>query len=133
MIQTHASIVQRLFIGVFMLIGAGSFTGCATTEYYGESYPATQHIDMYWDLSNVTKAYTVIGRAVTTEGFGDSDEMVTSIREEAMKRGAHGVIVTKLDSIVTGETESGKSDDNWRQTNIKREERIESKFIRYTN
>ena len=115
------------------LCGFGSLhlMGCASTEYYGESYPVTSHVDVYWDDSDVHRAYSVIGRAVTMEGFGDSDDMIKSIREEAMQRGAHGVIITELDSIEQGSSESGSDKDDYRFTTIDREERIESKFIRY--
>jgi hypothetical protein len=123
-----------LMITCVALVTAGlCVSGCASTEYYGESYPETSKVDLFWDQNDVRTQYTVIGRAITTEGFGDSEEMIQSIREEAMKRGAHGVIITKLDSVVTGESETGKADDNYRHTNITREQQIESKFIRYTN
>ncbi len=127
----------KSLVGV-VIIGCGAIglnaglSGCATTEYYGDQYPMTSHVDVFWAETDVRQSYSVIGRAITTEGFGDSDEMIESMREEAMKRGAHGVIVTKLDSIVTGESESGKANDDYRHTSIDREERIESKFIRYT-
>jgi|GEM_PF-5481573 len=126
---TSATVIA---IVTFLTIGA-PISGCASTEYYGESFPETSHVDLFWDNNDVNKHYTVIGRAITTEGFGDSEEMIQSIREEAMKRGAHGVIITKLDSVVTGESETGKADDNYRHTNITREQQIESKFIRYSN
>jgi len=122
-----------ILIAAVGFIGPSLVVGCATTEYYGDNYPMTAHVDIYWDQSDIHRPHRVIGRAVTTEGFGDSDEMIQSIREEAMSRGAHGVVITKLGSIVTGETESGKSDDEWRHTTVDREERIESKFIRYTD
>lgn len=112
-------------------VASSLFVGCASTEYYGESYPITTHVDVYWDDADVHRAYSVIGRAVTMEGFGDSDDMIKSIREEAMQRGAHGVIITELDSIEQGSSESGSDKDDFRFTTIDREERIESKFIRY--
>lgn len=123
--------LKEIVISAVILSGSGFLVGCANTEYYGDSYPMTSHVEVFWDEADVQGAYRVIGRAVTEEGFGDSDDMVASIREEAMKRGAHGVIITKMESVETGSSESGKANDDYRHTSVERQERIESKFFRY--
>jgi len=120
-------------VSLALIMGGLVLSGCASTEYYGDNYPMTSHVDVYWDAGDVKGEYRVIGRAVTSEGFGDSDDMVASIREEAMKRGAHGVIITEMDSVERGTTHTGKDSDDIRHSSTEREERIESKFIRYEN
>jgi hypothetical protein len=83
---------------------------CATIHYLGDSYPPTQHVDLYFSEDDVQKEYKVIGRI---EATADADELIYStdkfteaIREKAQAKGADGVIILDFRNVQTGITEN---------------------------
>lgn len=40
--------------------------GCTSINYLGESYPPTEHVDLYFSEADIDSEYTVVGRIVAT-------------------------------------------------------------------
>ncbi|HAV12147.1 MAG TPA: hypothetical protein DCX06_01445 [Opitutae bacterium] len=85
-----------LFASLFLL-------GCANTQYVGQSYPPTSHVDVYMTGAEVTRPHTVMGRAETeaTEYMSFQD-MQTQLMQDAMAKGADGIIITGMKTINVG-------------------------------
>jgi hypothetical protein len=95
-----------------LLIPAALFllTGCASIHYMGESYPPTQHADLFFNEKDIQKEYKVIGRM---EATADADEIVYSsekftdeILKKARERGGDAVVILDFRKVATGMTES---------------------------
>ena len=83
---------------------------CATIHYLGDSYPPTQHVDLYFSEDDVKKGYKIIGRI---EATADADELIystekftQSIIEKAKEKGADGVVILDFKNVQTGVTET---------------------------
>jgi hypothetical protein len=114
--------MKRLF---FILVTVIIVSRCATVHYLGESYPPTQHVDLYFSENSVQKQYKVIGRI---EATADADELIYStdkftetIIEKARNKGADGVIILDFRNVQTGVTETN---DRTRTTEERRSGRV---------
>ena len=97
---------MRLWIPVVLLLLAG----CASIHYMGESYPPTQHVDLFFAEKDIQKEYKVIGRM---EATADADEIVYSsekftreILKKAGEKGADAIVILDFGKVATGMTES---------------------------
>ncbi len=83
------------------------FAGCAHVDYVGESYPPTAQVDVYYSETNVPREYVVIGEVIATgDELVSAGKMQDKIRQEALKHGAHAVILTSLEKYASGEHSS---------------------------
>ena len=79
-------------------------SACAHLDYAGQSFPPTEHVDLFYSESNVGREYAVMGELT---GTGDQlvstqklqDEMVKKARE----KGADGVVILGLEHFQSGE------------------------------
>ena len=83
---------------------------CATIHYLGDSYPPTQHVDLYFSEDDIQKDYEIIGRI---EATADADELIystdkftESILKKAMEKGADGVVILDFKKVPTGISET---------------------------
>jgi len=97
---------MRLWIPVVLLLLAG----CASIHYMGESYPPTQHVDLFFAEKDIQKEYKVIGRM---EATADADEIVYSsekftreILKKAGEKGADAIVILDFGKVMTGTNES---------------------------
>ncbi len=87
---------------------------CATTDYVGESYTPTTHVDIYFDAADVNRPFKTMGTA-QTEGteYLSFEAIQQQLVQDAMAKGADGIIIDGMDTIKVGESRStsGKSDE----------------------
>ena len=78
-------------------------SGCANTEYVGQTYTPTSHVDLYMTAAQVRQPYTVMGQAKTeaTE-YMRFEDMQTQLQRDAMAKGADGIIITGMETINVG-------------------------------
>ena len=97
--------MKRLMIAAFLLTPV---LGCASIQYVGNSYPPTEHVDLYFSEYDVPGDYTVIGRLVATanvdEPFYSSEKFTEAIRKKGREKGADAVVILGLQKVVTGST-----------------------------
>ena len=75
-------------------------------KYFGKSYERTQHIDEYFDASDVKKSHSVMGKTELLQGFRSLEKSQEKIIELAKKKGADGVIFSLVEEIY-GSSSSG--------------------------
>lgn len=93
----------RLLSVLFVL----TLSGCITTDYVGKTYPATRHVDLFFDDADVERPYTVMGEMrveADNSLFMRSEKMQRKLIKKARERGADGVIFAPVQIRVTGET-----------------------------
>jgi hypothetical protein len=97
---------KRLWIPVALCLLAG----CASINYMGDSYPPTQHVDLFFSENDIQKEYKIIGRM---EATADADEIIYSsekftetILKKAREKGADGIVIQDFGNVMTGMTES---------------------------
>lgn len=96
------------------LLATGFFlTACATTDYVGETYAPTTHVDIFFDASEISRSYKTMGTA-QTEGteYLTFEAIEQQLVTDAMAKGADAIIIQDMDTITVGSTSStsGKSD-----------------------
>jgi hypothetical protein len=66
--------------------------------YYGETFPATRHVDLYMRESDIKKSHEIMGRAVLEEMASiDQRQIQEHILMDAKSRGADAVILEDVD------------------------------------
>jgi two-component system LytT family sensor kinase len=68
-------------------------------KYFGKTYTSTQVIDQFFDASDVTKGYTVMGKTELGKGFRSLEKTQEKIIDLARKKGADGVIFTMEEEV----------------------------------
>ena len=91
---------------VVLMLAVFALAGCVSTDYLGKSYAPTTHVDLYFDPADIKKEYEVMGELTAEAELGSAEEMQEKIMEEAMKKGADGVLLGGLDKVITGESTS---------------------------
>ncbi|CAA6691296.1 MULTISPECIES: hypothetical protein [unclassified Lentimonas] len=79
------------------------FAGCANTEYVGQTYSPTTHVDVYMSAGGVTRPHTQMGMAKTeaTE-YMSFEDMQQQLMRDAMAKGADGIIITGMQTVNVG-------------------------------
>lgn len=85
---------------------------CVNTDYLGKSYAPTTSVDIYYNMTDVTRSHEVMGKitAAAMEGW-DSNAMVEELRKQAMAKGADAIVIENIHTETTGSTSTttGKS------------------------
>ena len=89
------------------------FISCSPRLHYlGDVHPATTEVDTYYSPDDIDIDFKVIGHLTGSNEdelfFGDLDGIKNAMIEEAMKRGANGILFLFADSY--GENHSVKAD-----------------------
>ena len=80
-------------------------TDCATTDYFGKTYPPTQRVDVFFSPQDVRRSYEVMG-----EIHAQADELVSlqamqrQLVNEAMQKGADAILIEHVGKTETGFT-----------------------------
>ena len=97
--------MNKLFLlGLFLTV-----LGCAEVRYVGETLPATDDVDIFYDEKSIEREYTTIGHAIGTGGFVLSTSKIQKkLIEEAKRRGADAILITGVgkDSVPFGDDSS---------------------------
>ncbi len=121
--------MKRLF---YLCLITLMFCACApTVSYVGKSYPVSDQVDIFYSKEDVKKSYETMGYAEAKTGIFEMSpsskslqECQTELQKEAKKRGADGVIIDGIGTIVT----TSGSDGNVSSTESKN---IKATFIKY--
>ena len=108
--------------------------GCATINYIGESYPPTQHVDLYFSEEDIKTEYTVVGRILATAELDEllysSDQFTEAILKKAREKGADGVVILGFEKVMTGTSASRnwteKTEEKGDETVTHQHERVSS-------
>ena len=108
--------------------------GCATINYIGESYPPTQHVDLYFSEEDIRTEYTVVGRILATAELDEllysSDQFTQAILKKAREKGADGVVILGFERVMTGTSASRhrteKTEEKGDKTVTQQQERVSS-------
>lgn len=130
-----------------LLIIAICLSACTKIDYIGEEYPPTTHVDLFFDMDDVTREHKVMGNLIATADDGVSTEkMQKKIMEKARQKGADAVVIMDFDKYRSGETTSyhetteegetkkGKSKTTTTatsSTSVKEKKQIKAVFIKY--
>ena len=80
-------------------------TACTKIDYIGEEYPPTTHVDLFFDMDDVTREHKVMGHLIATADDGVSTEkMQKKMMKKAREKGADAVVITYFDKYQSGET-----------------------------
>ena len=93
-------------IALFFLVA------CATTDYVGETYTPTTHVDVFFDATEIQRPYKTMGSA-KTEGteYLTFEVIEQQLVTDAMSKGADAIVIDGMDTVTVGSTSSttGKS------------------------
>lgn len=92
---------------LILLVGMLFYTTTYAQKYFGKTYQPTQNIDEYYDIADVTKAHTVMGKAELDKGFRSLEKTQAKIIELARKKGADGVIFSIEEEVYATSTSGG--------------------------
>ena len=78
-----------------------SFTACVPSiQYLGDSYQATDHIDIYYDEKDVQKEYKTIGKMTHGNMLDyEVDTIKNEMIETAKKKGGDAIIFVDMKNI----------------------------------
>jgi len=118
-----------------------AFNAAFAQKYFGKTYPPTQVIDEYFDIADVTKSHTVMGKTELDKGFRSLEKTQAKIIDLARKKGADGVIFSMEEEVFATSTSNGgvinqkkekktTVSSNSTTTNLK-EKKIKATFIKY--
>jgi len=120
--------------------------GCTSIDYVGEEYPPTTHVDLFFSMEDVEQDYKVMGQLIATaDDVVSADKMQKKIMEEALKKGADGVVILGLERYQAGSStsysESTTTKDTKKglksttsassDTSVKEKKEIKATFIKY--
>jgi hypothetical protein len=135
--------VMALHLQLVLFACFALMAGCTTTDYLGKTYPATQHVDVFFSPQDVTRAYEVMGE-IRAEGddIVSYESMQQKLVQEAMQKGADAILIEKLDMTETGyttvENKTGEKHKARQSsataistTNIEKDRLITGKLLKY--
>lgn len=117
-------------------------TGCTKIDYIGEEYAPTNHVDVFFDETDIERDYKIMGQIIATAGdIVSSEKMLNNIKKKAMAKGADGVIILGMERYVSGESttfrETTKDKKNktvttgTSSTSTQEKKEIKATFIKY--
>jgi len=102
----HAGLPYAVLVLVLLV------SSCVQTEYVGKSYSATRHVDIYFAASDVTQRYETMGEIKAEAPDALSfEQMEQQLIQDAMARGADGLIVGGMETVTTGSSTWSSGDD----------------------
>jgi hypothetical protein len=93
--------------------------GCVSQDYLGDHYPATDHVDVLYNVSGVPDGYRLMGEDRAQAGSGmSSEDIVKAIVQKAQEAGADAVSIKGMEMVQTGTqtSTSGNVDANGTQS-----------------
>ncbi len=92
---------------------------CAHVDYIGQSYPPTNHVDVFFKEGDVPHEYSVMGKVVATANdLVSAEKLQAKIVRKAQERGADAVVLTGLERYKSGQSTdySESTEDRGRRT-----------------
>jgi hypothetical protein len=92
-------------VRIILVVCCMLLAGCTTTDYFGKTYPPTPHVDVFFSLHDVPRAYEVMGE-IRAEGddIVSAESMQQKLMQKAMEKGADALLIEKVDMTETGST-----------------------------
>jgi hypothetical protein len=126
---------------LILLFGMFFMNTTYAQKYFGKTFTPTQNVDEYYDIADVSKEHTIMGKTELDKGFRSLEKTQAKIIELAKKKGADGVIFTMEEEVFGTSTSSGGSINKKKETkttvasnstttNLK-EKKIRATFIKY--
>lgn len=117
-------------------------SGCTKIDYVGRSYPPTTHVDIFFAMEDVKRAYEVMGHMVAhADDIVSAEKMQKKIIEKAQEKGADAVVILGLERYRSGEkseyTQTTDEDDgkvtvkSKSSTDAEYEKEISATLLRY--
>jgi hypothetical protein len=126
---------------LILLFGMLVFNTAYAQKYFGKTYPPTQMIDEYFDIADVTKGHTVMGKTELDKGFRSLEKTQAKIIDLARKKGADGVVFSMEEEVFGTSTSSGGSINHKKEKKATvssssttldlKEKKIRATFIKY--
>ncbi|QNL47871.1 hypothetical protein H8S90_13685 [Olivibacter sp. SDN3] len=76
-------------------------------KYFGKTHTPTQNVDEFYDLEDVEKEYTVMGKTELAKGFRSLEKTQQKIIDLAKQKGADGVIFSMEEEVYGTSNSSG--------------------------
>jgi hypothetical protein len=89
-----------------------TLASCATEiDYFGESYPPTYNVGVFFNSSDLKQPYKIMGKAIATPGaFASKADFQNDLINDARMHGADAVLVESFNRIKTGEVSNWNND-----------------------
>lgn len=101
----------------FFLIIAIFLSACTKIDYIGEEYPPTTHVDLFFDMDDVTREHKVMGHLIATaDDMVSAEKMQKKMMKKAREKGADAIVITGFEKFRSGETTSYKETTEEGQT-----------------
>jgi len=101
----------------FFLIIAISLSACTKIDYIGEEYPPTTHVDLFFDMDDVTREHKVMGHLIATaDDMVSAEKMQKKMMKKAREKGADAIVITGFEKYRLGETTTYKETTEEGQT-----------------
>lgn len=124
-----------------VLLGFFFFNMSYAQKYFGKAYTATTNVDEFYDLADVEKEYTVMGKTELAKGFRSLEKTQQKIIDLAKQKGADGVIFSIEEEVFGTATSTGGSVNEKKKnkttvvgsstTTDLKEKKIRATFIKY--
>ena len=100
-----------------LLIIAICITACTKIDYIGEEYPPTTHVDLFFDMDDVTREHKVMGHLIATaDDMVSAGKMQKKMMKKAREKGADAIVITGFEKYQSGETTTYKETTEEGQT-----------------
>ncbi len=100
-----------------LLIIAICITACTKIDYIGEEYPPTTHVDLFFDMDDVTREHKVMGHLIATaDDMVSAGKMQKKMMKKAREKGAYAIVITGFEKYQSGETTTYKETTEEGQT-----------------
>jgi len=97
-------VIQSKVISLMLMI-LFIASGCETTSsnYIGNVYPPTEHVDLYFSKKDIRPKYFVMGKLIVdTEPGTSSEKLQDQIAQIAETKGADGVFISSFKKVNVG-------------------------------
>ena len=123
------------------LIAMLTFNTTYAQKYFGKTYTPTQNVDEFFEITDVTKEYTVMGKTDLDKGFRSLEKTQAKIIELAKKKGADAVIFSMEEEVYATTTSGGGTVNRKKEkkatvssnstTMDLKEKKVKATFIKY--
>lgn len=110
-------------------------------KYFGKTCSPTQNVDQFFDIADITREHTVMGKTELAKSFRSLEKTQEKIIALAKEKGADGVIFSIEEEVYATSTSSGGSVSQKKEkkatvsssstTTDLKEKKIRATFIKY--
>ena len=104
---------MRAMILLVLAVGTVFLSACVTTDYVGQSYSPTKSVVVFYNMDDVERPHTVMGRITATAVDGwDSESMIEELKTQALAKGADALVIEGVHTDTVGSYTSTYGNDN---------------------